>query len=469
MSISLNTNLSSLISQRALTTNSHALGKTLERLSTGLQLNHGSDNPSGLLTSDLLSAEKAGISGALNNVQRASNIVGTAEGGLGEIANTLTALQDLVKTAANSGGQNADELAAGQAQADSLLSEVNRIAGATTFEGKRLLNGTLDYTLSGVATPSIQNLRVNSARLTGAAPQSVTVAVKTSALTGKIGYAGGALIPANNVVLEIGGNAGTDQVSIAGGASVANIISSINTAKATTGVSAAVSGAALRLDSVGFGSDQFVSLKTISGAFVPTATRAVGTDAVVTVNNVLASARGKDITLRTATLDTQFTLSTAFNIAASTSTFNVVGGGATFAIGAKVTDANKVSLGVQSVTTANLGDVANGLLATLGSGGVNALTSSNLTTAQSVIDTAIKQVSTLRGRLGSFQKYTLDGTGSALQTTLANVTSAQSSITDADFAAETSNLSRQQILAQAGASALATANSQNQSVLSLLR
>ena len=469
MAISLNTNLASLQSQRSLQANSKALGQTLERLSTGLQLNHGSDNPSGLISSDLLGAEQSGIQSGINNIQRASSIVGTAEGGLGEIATALTALQDLVKTAANTGGQNADEIAAGQAQADSLLQEINRVAGATTFEGKKILNGTLDYTSSGVAVASIQNLRVNSARLVNGAPLAVNVAVKTSALTAKIGYAGGALAAANNVQLEIGGNAGVDQVSIAGGATVANIITAINTVKGNTGVSAAVSGAALRLDSTSFGSDQFVSLKTISGIFVPTATRATGTDAVVTVNNVLAAARGKDITLRTASLDTQFTLSAAFNLAGSASTFNVVGGGATFAIGSKVTEANKVSLGLQSVTTANLGDAANGLLATLGSGGVNALSSTNLNTAQSIIDSSIKQLATLRGRLGNFQKYTLNGTSSALQTTLQNVTSANSSITDADFAAETANLSRQQVLAQAGAAALAQANSQNSSVLTLLR
>ena len=105
----------------------------------------------------------------------------------------------------------------------------------------------------------------------------------------------------------------------------------------------------------------------------------------------------------------------------------------------------------------------------LGSGGVNSLSSANLSTSQAVIDSAIKQLSTLRGRLGSFQKYTLDGTTSALQTTLGNVTSARSAITDADFAAETANLSRQQVLAQAGTSVLAQANAQSQSVLSLLR
>ena len=295
------------------------------------------------------------------------------------------------------------------------------------------------------------------------------LAVVTSANTAKIGYAGGALIAANTVNLEIAGNVGTDQVTIAGGASVANIITAINTVKNTTGVSAAASGVNLRLDSTTFGADQFVSLKTISGAFVPTATRAVGKDAVVTVNNLAATARGKDVTIRTPNLDAQFTLSTAFNIAASTTTFNVVGGGANFAVGSKVSDANKVSIGLQSVTTANLGDAANGLLSTLGTGGANSFSNPNLSTAQAIIDTAIKQVTLLQARVGAFQKYTLDSNTSALQATLQGVSGAYGELTNADFAAETANLSRQQILASAGASVLATANAQNQSALTLLR
>ena len=233
--------------------------------------------------------------------------------------------------------------------------------------------------------------------------------------------------------------------------------------------SAALSGANLRVDNINFGSDQFVTLRTISGAFVPTANRAVGRDATVTVNNVLAATKGADVLLRTATLDTQFKLSNAFNLTGSTTTFNVVGGGASFALGAKVSDANKAGIGLQSVTTVNLGDAVNGFLASLGSGGANSLLSSNLTTSQAVIDSAIKQVATLRGRLGNFQKYTLDGTSSALQTTLDNLTIAQSNISDADFARETANLSRQQVLQQAGTSVLASANSQSQTVLSLLR
>src|SRR3954451_7714611 len=135
----INTNVSSLIAQRILTKNNNQLNTSLERLSTGLKINKGADNPAGLIASENLRAEKAGITQAIDNAGRASNIIGTAEGGLSEVSSLLTELQSLVGQAANSGGLSTEELSANQLQVDSILGSVNRIAGATSFQGKKLL------------------------------------------------------------------------------------------------------------------------------------------------------------------------------------------------------------------------------------------------------------------------------------------------------------------------------------------
>src|SRR4051812_3525760 len=148
----INTNVSSLISQRVLRKNNESLNKSLERLSTGLKINSGADNPAGLIASENLRAEKSGISQAIDNANRASNIVGTAEGGLGEVSSLLTELQSLVGQAANSGGLSNEELSANQLQVDSILNTINRIAQSTAFQGKKLLNGNLSYTTSGVTS-----------------------------------------------------------------------------------------------------------------------------------------------------------------------------------------------------------------------------------------------------------------------------------------------------------------------------
>src|SRR3954465_13707044 len=124
----INTNVSSLIAQRVLKKNNGSLNTSLERLSTGLKINKGADNPAGLIVSENLRSEKAGISQAIDNAERASNIIGTAEGGLTEISSLLTQLQSLVSQSASTGGLSKEEVDANQLQVDSILNTVNRIA-----------------------------------------------------------------------------------------------------------------------------------------------------------------------------------------------------------------------------------------------------------------------------------------------------------------------------------------------------
>src|SRR5881394_3539639 len=124
----INTNVSSLIAQRVLRKNQNMLNTSLERLSTGLRINRGADNPAGLIASENLRSEKAGISQAIDNAERASNIIGTAEGGLSEVSSLLTEVQSLVSETANAGGLSSEEVSANQLQVDSILNTINRIA-----------------------------------------------------------------------------------------------------------------------------------------------------------------------------------------------------------------------------------------------------------------------------------------------------------------------------------------------------
>src|SRR6478609_5880599 len=132
----INTNVSSLIAQRVFRKNSETLNTSLQRLSTGLKINTGADNPAGLIASENLKSEQAGITQAVDNAGRANNIVGTAEGGLSEVSNLLTQLQSLVSATANSGGLSKEEQDANQLQVDSILNTINRISGSTAFQGK---------------------------------------------------------------------------------------------------------------------------------------------------------------------------------------------------------------------------------------------------------------------------------------------------------------------------------------------
>ncbi|QDU94837.1 flagellin N-terminal helical domain-containing protein [Lignipirellula cremea] len=221
-----------------------------------------------------------------------------------------------------------------------------------------------------------------------------------------------------------------------------------------------------------FGSKNFVSIKSLSGSFALTddngdsADRSTGTDLNARINGVKAVADGLRASINTSSLDISFALKS--DVASGTTvSFSITGGGAQFQLGPDVVSNQQARLGIQSVNTSRLGGVS-GRLFELRSGGAKSL-ANDVTGAAKVVDEVINQVTTLRGRLGAFQKTTLETNIFTLNDTLTNLTDAESSIRDADFAAESARLTRAQILVQSGTSVLGIANQNPQNVLSLLR
>src|SRR3569623_1737723 len=159
----INTNVASLTAQRGLQKSQKNLNDTLQHLSTGLRINSGADDPAGLIASEGLRSEIAGINQAIDNSSRASNVISTAEGSLNEVASLLLNIKSLVVQAANTGALSSDEIAANQLQVDSAVQSITRIANTTTFAGLKLINGSLDYITSGVATSSIKSLQISQA------------------------------------------------------------------------------------------------------------------------------------------------------------------------------------------------------------------------------------------------------------------------------------------------------------------
>src|SRR4051812_35841189 len=176
----INTNVQSLIAQRTLTQNNSNLSQSLERLSTGLRINRGKDDPAGLIASQRLDAEAKSISAAISNANRADQVVNIAEGGLNEVSGLLTELQGLVTNTANTAGLSDDEKKANQLQIDSILQTIDRVSAATSFQGKRLLNGTLDYQTSSVAA-GVTSYKVNGAKLSNGGSLAVQAIVTKSA------------------------------------------------------------------------------------------------------------------------------------------------------------------------------------------------------------------------------------------------------------------------------------------------
>jgi flagellin len=143
-------------------------------------------------------------------------------------------------------------------------------------------------------------------------------------------------------------------------------------------------------------------------------------------------------------------------------------GGAVFNIGPSVNVNNQVSTGVQSVAANKLGESGTGFLDDLSSGGTANVVDGDLAKAQKIVDKAIKQVSQLRGRIGAFQKNTLQPTINNLNVTMENTAAAESSIRDTDFAEATAELTRNQILQQSATNTLSIANNSPRNALSLL-
>ena len=488
----INSNVSSMIAQRVNALNQRSLSGTLEKLSTGFRVNRGSDDPAGLITSENLRGEIKGISAAIGNAQRAEQVMNIAEGGLQEISNMLVEVQSLVGQTANEAGVSAEEREANQLQIDNILASIDRIANSTSFQGTKLLNGNYDYTLSGnySAADGFSDVTVNSVKLsdTAGASRAVTVTVTQSAQTARVALALSAGVLDNggsgSVTFEVAGARGAQQFSFASGTANSAIVGAINAFTEAIGVSASLSGSDVRINSTGFGSESFVRVREIANAnpstnFVTTGapgaatqeSRAVGRDAQVNINGVVATARGLTARVALDGFDVSVSLlgDNAINVAGATETFYVTGGGADFNLAPDVNLAGKVSLGIETVTSSNLGNAVSGFLSELKSGGSANVQNGNLTKAQEVLDLATKQVSSLRGRLGAFTKNVVGSTINSLGVALENTVAAESAIRDTDFAAETAQMTRNQILVQASTQALSLANSAPQSVLQLMR
>jgi flagellin len=227
---------------------------------------------------------------------------------------------------------------------------------------------------------------------------------------------------------------------------------------------------------VAYGSDSFVSVQPLNnGSFTLTDAassgaprqRDEGQDAEAMINGHRSVGRGLELNLNTTTLDMTLALVESFGM--GTTSFAITGGGALFQLGPNVDANQQVNIGLQSVAASSLGNGVVGFLTQITTEGEYSLLADGAARASLIVKEAVRQVSVLRGRLGSFERNTLQTNINSLNITMENLTSAESGIRDADFAQETSNLTRSQILVQAGTSVLSMANSTPQSVLSLLQ
>ena len=514
----INTNVPSMIARQRLNRSGDDLQIRLERLSTGLRINRGKDDPAGLIISERISTELRGIEQAIKNSERASSVIATTEGSLTEINDLLNSIKALTVEAANSGAISDEERDANQLQIDSAIQSITRISNTATFGGQKLLDGSLGYITSGIAVSTITKSNITAASFIDAGAVNVSIDVIASAQKASLYLSGDnsaiAGPPADGIIvsattIQIRGPLGVRELDLLSGTTLSAVAASINALTGLTGVTSELvsatdqsSGLAFRSD--GFGSDNFVSverldkpanasddnfnlLKIDANANVPAdiwtltlvaATRDEGRDVQALINGNVASGDGLNVSIGSPSLALKLDLAESYatDPTLAVSTFDITGGGSLYQLGPNVNALQQSNIGIQSTAAESLGSVfKNGVanfLSSLQTGKANSLaaadSSRDFSTLSDIVEASIDEISILRGRLGAFERNVLDANSRSLQGAFENLTASQSQIRDADFALESSELTRAQILQSSGTTVLSLANQQSQQVLQLL-
>jgi len=439
---------------------------TLARLSSGSRINSAADDPAGLVASLLLNSDLTITQAAWNNADRAEAMMNVADGAMSQISSLVSSISSLTVELANSSGLTDAEKQAKQIQIDSAVDSIDRLVNSTTYNGKKLLDGTYGINTTGVDAANITDVNITSRPQVNSTSLSITIV--SAAQKGQVSFAGTGLSAANPVTIEVTGNLGSNQFSFVGSASIATMAASINADTASTGVSAIASSNVLYFRSQHYGKDEFVQVDKISGTFnlVGGVTQDSGVDALATVNGQNAGVHGNDINFNvgdvrgTATITESFQTTTGAN-----TTFNVTGGGAAFLVSPSVTDL--YTIGINNVGSTKLGNGTLGYLYQLKSGGThNPLDHPG--DAQRIANLATTQVATARANIGSFEEYTVGSMKNMLSAAKAGLSSAISQITDTNYAEEMANATRLNALFNAQISILAMIGQQSHDMMTSL-
>jgi flagellin len=374
-------------------------------------------------------------------------------------------MQKVVESA-NEGALSPEEIEANQLQIDSAIASVTRIANTSTFGGRRLLDGSLDYITSGVDYTDIGAIQVNGVQFGTLSTFGVNVNVLVSAQPALLSFVGTTVT--SSITIELAGPIGTTTLQFGSGTSVSQITSAVNAVRETTGISAINLTSGFRLNTREYGSRQFIGVRVLPGSGTSpfSNVRGVGRDAQATINGSLSRGDGNKLSLKTSTLDLGLTLRPTFGV--GTTSFVITSGGAMFQVGPQVNTNQQINLGLPSVTPSNLGNVTMGFLSQIVTGGTYAVNSGHAHEASRIVTEAVRQIAMLRGRMGAFERNVVDTNINQLSLTSENLIASESSIRDADFAMETSRLSKDQVLVAAGTRVLGIANQTPQQVLQLL-
>ena len=266
-------NIGSLRGQQALQRSESALVISIRNLSTGVRIHSGRDDPVGFVASTAMQTEITSLTQAVANCQKANSVVATADSALSHISSLINDLRSLVTQAANTGGETPETLASLQVQADAIIDTINFISATTSFQGQKLLDGSLDFTTYGLDKSTISLLNIHQANFQGRTEKDIVVQVHQPARQAELYYPYGAL--KGDLTLTIGGSGGYEAFVFDRDASVQNIADAVNRISDSTGVAATVfaksTAGSIMLTSHGKNNDVVVTASepgTAAGNFV---------------------------------------------------------------------------------------------------------------------------------------------------------------------------------------------------------
>ena len=485
----INTNMLSLNAQRNLSQSQAAQATAIQRLSSGLRINTAKDDAAGLAITERFTSQIRGLNQATRNAQDAISLSQTAEGAMGSISDNLQRIRELAVQAANGTNGSADRLALDQ-EVQQMIAETQRVATQTQFNGINLLDGTFSGQTFQVGANQNQTVAISS--ISNAQTSALgSNMLSTGGTLMNRALAAGATVPAGfaaetDLTLTTATGGTTAAISYAADAGANAIADAINTAGANVGLSATATNSATLSSLASAGtvtmtlngqaisaavtttSDLSALAAAINGVSGTTGVSASFADSNNRSSMSLTTTDGRDITM----LD--------FNNSGATKTVSLTGGNGTAVTltGGAATDSTRIvgkvdiysSQGAITAALANTDAFASaGATSSFSSvGGLSVTTSSNAQAALRIVDDALRQVNGARASLGAIQNR-FESTINNLKVSSENLTASRSRVLDADFAEETSKLTRSQILQQAGTAMLAQANAAPQSVLALLR
>lgn len=472
----INTNTMSLNSQRNLNTSQEALRVSLQRLSSGLRINSAKDDAAGLAISERFTSQIRGLNQAVRNANDGISLAQTAEGALAETGNILQRIRELSVQSANATNSASDRQAL-QAEVGQLVQELDRVATNTEFNGQKLLDGTFGTAAFQVGANANQTIQTTTNNFR-------TAQFGNHRVEGMAASAGSVNRYASGEILTVAGSLGTRQIQVEAGSSSKIVAEKVGALTNETGVSAyARTEIGLSFSAAGSYTIEIQSDNKQAQSVSFTLAGTEGNDglsaAVTAINDVSSktgvtarvSDDGKGINLVNNT-GNNIMLNDTVNPNSGNVTVGGVVLGADGAMDVAVISGQVIFDSDKSFGVAGSSGVS--LMMPQEASHLNAVQDIDISTvdgankAMAIVDSGLNTVNAQRAKFGAIQSR-FGSTIANLSTNSENLTSARSRIRDADFAQETAELTRAQILQQAGTAMLAQANAAPQNVLSLLQ